>query len=104
MIRAEFFTPSPKRWWHSINNMATIKTAQRSSELADGAAIKETCRGLGVPFGCESGLCGTCEIEVVEGYENLEPINEREREMAVVGNFRLACQCRIRCGSITIKF
>lgn len=83
---------------------AKVKTAEQAVELPDGSEIREACRELGVPFGCESGLCGTCEIEIVEGYENLEPLNDREEQMGVSGNFRLACQCKIRSGEIRIKF
>ncbi|OGQ21874.1 MAG: hypothetical protein A3I05_00370 [Deltaproteobacteria bacterium RIFCSPLOWO2_02_FULL_44_10] len=84
--------------------MARITTEMRTAELPDGAEIRETCRDLGVPFGCESGLCGTCEIEVIEGYENLGPLNEREDQMGVEGNMRLACQCKIKSGEIKIRF
>lgn len=84
--------------------MAKIKTAEQELELPDGSPIKETCRELGVPFGCESGLCATCEVEVIEGYDNLGLLNEREQEMGLEGNHRLCCQCVISSGEITIKF
>ena len=84
--------------------MATIKTNEQSIELADGAEIRESCKELGVPFGCESGLCATCEVEVLEGYENLEPVNEAEELMGVEDNYRLACQCKIKSGEVKIKF
>ena len=84
--------------------MATIKTAESALELPDGDDIREACRELGVPFGCESGLCGTCEIQVLHGYENLAPLNDREEQMGVEGNRRLACQCKIISGEIVIKY
>ena len=84
--------------------MAKIKTAEQELELPDGSPIKETCRELGVPFGCESGLCATCEVEVIEGYDTLGPLNEREQERGLEGNHRLCCQCVIHSGEITIKF
>ncbi len=56
-------------------------------------------------FGCRSGICGTCLIEVVDG--NVAPPSREEREALVVyapGNSRarLACQL-IACGELTIK-
>lgn len=84
--------------------MAKIKTAEQELELPDGSEIRETCRELGVPFGCESGLCGTCEIEIVEGEENLAPLNEAERAMRLEEPNRLACQCRILQGEVKIRY
>lgn len=84
--------------------MAKIKTNEQEMELPDGAEIRETCRELGVPFGCESGLCGTCEIEVVHGEENLAPLNEAEEIMCLEKGHRLACQCRILQGEIKIRY
>ncbi|MCW5233883.1 2Fe-2S iron-sulfur cluster binding domain-containing protein [Verminephrobacter eiseniae] len=60
-----------------------------------------------IPFGCRSGACGACLIEVVEGNA---PFNERSQEeqafLAVLGysgdSFRLACQCRL-LNNVTIR-
>ncbi|HIH13599.1 TPA: 2Fe-2S iron-sulfur cluster binding domain-containing protein, partial [Candidatus Woesearchaeota archaeon] len=53
--------------------MAILKTAEKQVELADGSPILDAAKELGVPFGCHSGICGTCHIEVEEGMENLAP-------------------------------
>jgi ferredoxin len=53
-----------------------------------------------IPFGCRSGACGACVIEVVEGVEALGEPDDVERDfLADLGhsadNHRLACQCRL---------
>ncbi len=83
--------------------MAKIILNGKEKEIKDGEAIKETCRDLGVPFGCESGMCQTCKIVVLEGQKNLEPKNEREEDNQLQTNERLACQCKIKSGVIKIK-
>jgi ferredoxin len=54
-----------------------------------------------IPFGCRSGACGSCVIEVVEGVEALGEADDVERDfLADLGHseddHRLACQCRLR--------
>ena len=84
--------------------MAKIRTAEQEIEIPDGSEIREACRELGVPFGCESGLCATCEIEVIEGEENLAPLNEAEEMMRLQHGHRLACQCKIMQGTVKIRY
>ncbi|AFZ58474.1 (2Fe-2S)-binding protein [Anabaena cylindrica FACHB-243] len=52
-------------------------------------------------FGCRSGVCGTCLIEVVSGIENLSPIMEKEQillDILAPKNplIRVACQCVVK--------
>ncbi|HSN22307.1 MAG TPA: 2Fe-2S iron-sulfur cluster-binding protein [Usitatibacter sp.] len=59
--------------------------------------------GLGLPYECNSGACGTCKVELVEGrVESLRPdapgLAERDRAK----NRVLACQAQPR-GGCTIK-
>src|SRR4051794_20191453 len=59
--------------------------------------------GLGMPYECNSGGCGTCRFELVEGeVENLYPeapvLTERDRKRGR----QLACQSRPK-GDITIR-
>ena len=83
--------------------MAKIILDNNKRELEDGSSIKETCKTLGIPFSCKKGVCGTCLIEVEEGMENLEDRNQQEEDMGLSGNKRLACQCKIKGGTIKIK-
>ncbi len=73
-------------------------------ELPDGSPIKEVCQSHGVVFGCEEGNCGTCLCTLAEGKDNMEPLNEKEREFfgETDGEQRLACQARIRSGRISL--
>ncbi len=83
--------------------MAKIIVNGKEKEVKDGEPIKEACRELGIAFGCESGLCGTCQMEVIEGNENLDGPHHAEEMMGLKENQRLTCQCRIKKGVVKIK-
>lgn len=75
-------------------------------ELPDGSLIAETCEEAGVPFACTEGVCGTCVIEVKEGKENLSSPTQEEQDFLGEGTCdeRLACQCKIKQGTVRITF
>ena len=75
-------------------------------DLADGTAIAEACEEAGVPFPCTEGVCGTCVIEIKAGKENLTPCTQEEQDFLGEGTCdeRLACQCRIKQGTVRISF
>lgn len=77
-----------------------------SVDLEDNSPIAEVCEEAGVPFACTEGVCGTCVIEVKEGHDNLsDPTQEEEDFLGEdTRDERLACQCKIRQGSVTISF
>ncbi len=84
--------------------MAFIQKNNKKVELPDNYPIKEACMELDVPFGCQSGLCGTCKIDILEGAENLEELTPEEKEMGDRDyTHRLACQAKIKSGFIKIK-
>jgi ferredoxin len=64
--------------------------------------------GLNIPMLCGGkGLCATCHVHVVEGAENLSPIEPREeRALNLLSgrapNSRLSCQARI-LGDVRVK-
>ncbi len=84
--------------------MAKIVCAGKEIEVADGASIKEAGKELGVPFGCENGVCGTCQLEVVSGSENLLALNELEEDMGMDAQHRLCCQAKVKEGSVEVRF
>jgi len=84
--------------------MAILKTESKEVVLAEGDSLIEAAKGLGVPFGCHSGLCGICRIEVEEGINNLSPKTEEELILGCTGNVRQACQCKILQGTVKIHF
>jgi len=51
-----------------------------------------------IPFSCRSASCGTCQVEVLEGEDLLEPMNEAEADLIPLlgGKGRLACQARVK--------
>lgn len=84
--------------------MAKLAYNGKEIEVKDGEAIKEYARELGVSFGCEHGVCGTCQIDIVSGEENLNELNEAEEDMGRDREHRLACQCKILKGNVEIRF
>lgn len=74
-------------------------------DLPEDAEIAEACEEQGVPFACTEGICGTCVIEVAEGMENLSEFTEAEEDfLGELDCERLACQCKIKKGTVKIKF
>ena len=74
-------------------------------EVEENNPIKPQCEEMGVPFACEEGVCGTCVIEVEEGMENLSEFTQEELDfLGEQDQERLACQCRIKCGNVKIKY
>ncbi len=84
--------------------MAKLFFDGESKELEDGEKIQETAEDLGIPFGCQNGVCGTCRIKVIEGKENLTEPTDAEITMGLdlENNERLACQCKIKCGEVKL--
>jgi len=75
-------------------------------ELPEMSPLQEICEEAGVPFACTEGVCGTCVIEIKEGQENLTDPTEEEEDFLGTGvlDERLACQCKIKCGTVRITF
>lgn len=79
----------------------TNQTMGVSAECESGAELKDVAQkgGLGIPFGCENGLCGTCLIQINSGMENLSEKTEQEEftldARMAEPNMRLACQCKV---------
>lgn len=79
-----------------------------SIEVKEGMSFTEIyddC-GVGPFFGCRSAACGSCEIEVIAGGENLSTIEQEEAQfLGSVHDIpmrRLACQARIN-GNVSVK-
>ena len=73
-------------------------------EIPDGENIVDYIEEAGVPIGCSNGVCGTCEVEVNEGMENLSKLNQEEEDLGMEGNKRLGCQCEIKSGCVKIEY
>jgi len=87
----------------------TFTNTGEEVEAAEGTPLKDVVRENGWPvaFGCEDGVCGTCIVETEDGKENLSEMEDTESQTLDMmcmkdGNYRLACQCKLK-GDIKIK-
>lgn len=52
-------------------------------------------KGLDMQFECKAGVCDKCKVKVLEGMENLPPVNDSEVEQLgdlIQQGYRLSCQ------------
>ena len=84
--------------------MAQIILNDDVIEIPDGDRIVNYIEEAGVPIGCSNGVCGTCEVEVLEGMDNLSARNQEEEDLGMEGNRRLGCQCMIKVGSVKLTY
>ncbi|MGC6366740.1 MAG: 2Fe-2S iron-sulfur cluster-binding protein [Candidatus Marinamargulisbacteria bacterium] len=73
-------------------------------EVEENVKIVDAIEEAGVPIGCSNGVCGTCEVEVIEGMDNLNEITEEEEDLGMEGNKRLGCQCQLTGGSVVMEY
>lgn len=74
-------------------------------EVPDGEAIKPYCEEAGIPFACEEGICGTCVIEIEDGGEYLSEFTQEELDFLGEQDCeRLACQCKIKSGTVKVRY
>jgi ferredoxin len=84
--------------------MAELFIDNDGYDLPDGTPIDAICENAGVPFCCNSGVCGTCKVEVLEGAENLSELTDEEKDLGMDLNNRLSCRCRIMSGTVKITY
>ena len=73
-------------------------------EVEENVKIVDAIEEAGVPIGCSNGVCGTCEVEVIEGMDNLNEMTEEEEDLGMEGNKRLGCQCQLTGGSVVMEY
>tara|TARA_B100001989_G_C24543123_1_gene468867 strand:- start:652 stop:906 length:255 start_codon:yes stop_codon:yes gene_type:complete len=73
-------------------------------DVPDGENIVDVIEEAGVPIGCSNGVCGTCEVEVIEGMENLSERNQEEEDLGMEGEKRLGCQCVLKSGTVKLTY
>ncbi len=82
-----------------------IEDSSEEFELPDESPIAEACENAGIPFACTEGVCGTCVIEVKEGMENLSEFTQEEEDfLGDLDTERLACQCKIKSGTVKVSY
>jgi ferredoxin len=84
--------------------MAKLYVNDQEVDIEDGEKIVDAIEELGVPIGCSNGVCGTCEVDVLEGMHNLSELNEEEQDLGMEGTKRLGCQCTIQSGIVKLAF
>ena len=84
--------------------MGFLKTDKMKVEVKDGERVIDAAKKLGVSFSCTEGICGTCKVKVVEGYDNLEKKTSNEEFMDLKKDERLMCQAKLKSGDVKIKF
>jgi len=83
----------------------TFQDAGISGEFAAGSRLLLCANAMKVKVSqvCGGdGACGTCRIEVVEGWENLSPPTPDETYKELEEPFRLSCQTQL-LGDVTVK-
>jgi ferredoxin len=84
--------------------MAKLILNGNELEVEENVRIVDVIEEAGVPIGCSNGVCGTCEIEVMEGMENLNELTEEEEDLGMEGNKRLGCQCQLTGGTVVVEY
>ena len=84
--------------------MAKLFVNEQTVEIEDGEKIVNEIEEMGVPIGCSNGVCGTCELQVLEGMENLSEKNAEENDLGMEGNRRLGCQVTINGGVVRCTY
>jgi len=84
--------------------LAKLIIDQIEYEILDGESISKICQQAGVRFDCNTGVCGSCHIKILEGAENLSELTQEETDLGMDQDNRLACQCHIKTGIVKITF
>ncbi len=81
-----------------------------SVDLLHGQNLSEVLTAANSPvlFGCRTGVCGTCCVQVIEGIDNLSPADDDENEIIEIygegrENIRLGCQLKFN-GNAKLKY
>ncbi len=83
--------------------MAVLKNKAARVEITDGDQAQEAAKELGVAFGCQKGVCGSCVVEVLDGMENLTVKSGNEAGYDMRVRDRMMCQCSVLDGEVTIR-
>ena len=84
--------------------MAKLVLNNEEIEVEEKERIVDAIEDAGVPIGCSNGVCGTCEVEVIEGMDNLNEMTEEEEDLGMEGNKRLGCQCELMGGPVVMEY
>ena len=86
----------------------TFAASGQTLDCPDGTSFLDFCQSNDAPheFGCTVGSCGTCICVIEEGAENVNPIDDEERETVEmctdIEGARLGCQLTVN-GDISVR-
>lgn len=93
-----------------MSKISFVGDTHPALELPEGCRLSERLDMTNSPvlFGCRTGICGTCLIEVVEASQPLAPPSEDEKELLEIlapdrPQVRLACQLDLQT-DIRVKY
>ena len=85
--------------------MAKLTLNGEELDVPENEKFVDQIEEAGVPIGCSNGVCGTCEVEVLEGMANLNEVTEEEEDLGMEGNKRLGCQCMVTgAGPVVMEY
>jgi ferredoxin, 2Fe-2S len=85
--------------------LVTFADEGKSGELPTGRTLLSIAEELGIRIShvCGGdGACGTCRIEVLEGWDHLTPPTPDETYKELEAPYRLSCQSRLM-GDVIVK-
>jgi ferredoxin len=83
--------------------MAKLICDESEVEVPENVQLTDYAEQVGVYFGCQNGNCGVCDVEIVDGIENLSDRTDKEKDFELLKNHRLLCQCKIKHGVVKIR-
>lgn len=84
--------------------MAKLILNGNEIDVEENVRIVDAIEEAGVPIGCSNGVCGTCEVEILDGMQHLNDMTEEEEDLGMEGNKRLGCQCELSGGTVSMEY
>ncbi|HXI11042.1 MAG TPA: 2Fe-2S iron-sulfur cluster-binding protein [Thermoanaerobaculia bacterium] len=84
----------------------TFHDLQKSAESPEGKSVLQCALDMGIDIShvCGGdGACGTCRIEVVEGWSNLSPQTPDETYKELEPPYRLSCQAKLGDQDVVVR-
>jgi uncharacterized 2Fe-2S/4Fe-4S cluster protein (DUF4445 family) len=83
----------------------TFIDAEKSAQFEEGKILLRAVNEMGIKISqvCGGdGACGTCRVEVIEGWDNLTPQTPDEIYKELEAPYRLSCQSKLK-GDVVLK-
>lgn len=80
-----------------------------SLQVAEEARLIDVCdvNRTPVPFSCRGASCGTCQVEVLLGLDELLPAEDEELDLLealdAAANIRLTCCTKLKPGATLVR-